>query len=119
MLVLAEFNDPARAARWTTDELLRFELDGYLSQQVCEHLIEKYSANPLLFWKDHGKNYPLLQQLAAIFLGMSAGSVPVECLFYITGLICNGRRSSICPSKLNKTSFLHDNLDYILSICDT
>ena len=42
-----------------------------------------------------------------------AGSVNVECLFSVrpSGLICNSRRSS--PSKLNKLSFLHDNLDCI------
>jgi len=37
----------------------------------------------------------MLQQLIAVFLGMSAWSVSVEW------------RSSICPSKLNKISFLH------------
>ena len=99
---------------------LRTELDGYLSQQVCEpRLIKKYSANQLLFWHDNGKNDPLLQQLVALFLGMSASSVPVECFFSITGMICNSRRSSICPSKLNEMSFLHDKLDNIVSICDT
>jgi len=51
-----------------------------------------------------------------LFLGMSAGSVPVECLFSVTGLVCNGRRSSLCPSKLNKICFLHDNLSYIMSV---
>src|SRR6218665_588768 len=61
------------------------------------------------------RNYPMLPQLAALFLGMLAGSVHVECLFSVrlTGLICNSRRSRICPSKLNKISFLHDNLHYI------
>ena len=60
--LLAVLNDHTGAARRTTDELLRIELDGYLFQQVCEpHLIEKCSANPLLFWKDNGKHYQLLQ----------------------------------------------------------
>ena len=53
-----------------------------------------------------------------LFLGMSSGSVPVQWLFSITGLICDGRRSSIRLSKLNKISFLHDSLDYVMSICD-
>ena len=51
----------------------------------------------------------LLQRFSAstsysLFLGMSEVSVPVECLFLIASLICNSRRSSICPSKLNKIS---------------
>jgi len=100
--------------------MLRIEIDGYLSQQVFESsLVAKDSANPLLFWEDIAVRYPMLQPLAALFFGMSAGSVPVEWLFSVTGLICNSRRSRICPSKLNKISFFHDNLDYIglLSVC--
>jgi len=77
--------------------MLRIEIDGYLYQQIFEaSLIAKHSANPLLFWEDNAVNYPMLQQVAALFLGMSAVSVPVECLFSVTCLICNGRRSSIC-----------------------
>jgi len=92
--------------------MLRIEVDGYLSQQVFElSLIAKYSANPFLFWENNDVHYPMLQQLAALFKGMSAESVPVECLFSATGLIFNSRRSSICASKLNKISFLHNNLD--------
>ena len=103
-------------ARKSDIEMLRIEMDAYLSQQVFEpRLIDKYSENPLLFWEDNAINYPVLQQLAELFLGMSAGSVPVECLFSTAGLICNGKRSSLCPSKLNKICFLHDNLEYILS----
>jgi hypothetical protein len=114
--LLAQLNNNARLARKSDQELLRIEIDGYLSQPVFEtHLIDKYTDNPLSFWQDNAINYPMLQQLAELFLGMSAGSVPVECLFSITGLICNGRRSSLCPSKLNKISFLHDNLEYVLN----
>ena len=99
--------------------MLKIEIGGYLSQQVFEpSLIAKYSANPLLFWEDNAVIYPMLQQLAALFLGISAGPVPVECLFSVTTLICNNRLSSICPLKLNKVSFLHDNLDHIMSVCD-
>src|SRR6218665_1525854 len=91
----------------------------YLSQQVFElSLIAKYSANSLLFWEDNAVNFQMLQKLAALFLGMSAGSVPVECIFSVTGLFYNSRRPSICLSKLNKNSFLHDNLDSACDECD-
>lgn len=103
-------------SRRTDNELLKLEIDGYLAQQLCEpSLLAKYSENPLLFWADNAANYPLLQQLATLFLGMSAGSVPVECMFSVTGLVCNSKRSSLCPSKLNKITFLHDNIQYLLS----
>src|SRR6218665_869980 len=63
--------------------MLRIEIVGYSSQQVFEpSSTAKYSANPLLFGANNyvGLHYPMLQQLAALFKGMSAGSVPVECL---------------------------------------
>ena len=85
--------------------------EDYSKLSELSNLIAKYSDNPLMFWADNAANYPVLQQLASLFLGMSAGSV----LFSITGQISNSRRSSICPSKLNKISFLHDNLDFIMS----
>jgi hypothetical protein len=56
----------------------------------------------------------MLQELATLYLGMSAGSVPVESLFSITGLILNSRRSSLDPSKLHKISILHDNLQFVI-----
>ena len=72
--------------------MFRIEVEGYLSQPICEkRLLDRYTEIPLLFWQDNGTTYPMLQQLTERFLGMSAGSVPVECLFSITGLICNGR----------------------------
>ena len=36
---------------------------------------------------------------------MSATSVPVECMFSTTGIISNGKRSSIGPAKLNRILF--------------
>src|SRR6218665_994656 len=90
--LLAQLNDNARSERNLTDEqMLRIVIDEYLSQQVFEpSLIEKYSDE---FTFVVGRNYPMLQQLAALFLGMLAEGVPVECLFSVSGLIFNSRRS--------------------------
>jgi hypothetical protein len=78
----------------------------------------KYQDNALLFWKDHAHMFPLLSQLAATYLGISASSVPVECLFSTAGLILNGKRSSLRPDKINKIVFLHDNFDLINEYLD-
>ena len=63
-----------------------------------------------------------LLRLAALFLGMSAGSVFCARGKYVLGrvarLICNSRRSSLSPDKLHKICFLHDNLQFILDSCD-
>ena len=39
--------------------------------------------------------------------------MPVESLISTTGLILNGKRSSVTPDKLTKIVFIHDNFDRI------
>jgi len=72
------------------------------------------SQNPLLFWKENGSSYVILSQLTSLFLGMSAGSVPVESIFSVTGLIFYSSRLGLSPDKLHKICFLHDNFDFIV-----
>jgi len=79
----------------------------------------KFQDNALFFWKDHEHMFPLLSQLAGIYLGISASSVPVECLFSTAGLILNGKRSSLKPDKVNKIVFLHDNFNLIKDYLDS
>ena len=42
-------------------------------------------------------------------------SVSVECMFSTTGIISNGKRSSIGPAKLNRILFIHDNFAIVTS----
>jgi hAT family C-terminal dimerisation region len=59
-------------------------------------------------------SFPILSQLALMYLGTSASSVPVESLFSTAGLVMNGKQSSLSPDKLNKIVFIHDNFDMIV-----
>jgi len=103
----------------TADEKFKIEAESYLSITLCEENQCMYSQNPLLFWRDLGNNFRTLQVLAGLFLGMSAGSVAVDSLFSVTGLICNGQRSSLSSATLQKLTFLHDSLDFIIEQCST
>ena len=98
----------------TVDAILEHEVRTYMALMPKA----QYQDNALLFWKDHEKTLPLLSKLAAIYLGISASSVPVECLFSTAGLILNGKRSSLTPDKLNKIVFLHDNFNLIMQHLD-
>lgn len=69
-----------------------------------------FSLSSLLFWKENGNSYPILQQLAMLFLRMSAGLVQMESMFSICGLVYNSKRSGLCLLKLHKICFLHENL---------
>ena len=66
------------------------------------------------FWIS-GSSYLFLQQLAELLLRMSADSVPTEC---VAGLICNSKRSILCPNKLPKICFLHGKVQFIKDTCD-
>ena len=71
--------------------------------------------DPLEFWQQHSATFPVLSQLANLYLAMSAASVPVESMFSNTGLILNSKRCMLAPDKLNKISFVHDNYNYLFN----
>ena len=56
-------------------------------------------ADPLLYWKN--SNCAELASVARIYLSASASSVPCESMFSVTGLMLNGRRSSLAPHNFN------------------
>jgi len=103
-----------QTAASTDETALMQEVRTYMALMPAS----KYQDNALLFWKEHEKMFPMLSQLAAIYLGISASSVPVECLFSTAGLILNSKRSSLTPDKLNKIVFLHDNFKLITDHLD-
>jgi len=66
------------------------------------------------FWEKHQSSFPILSVVGKVYLGMSA-LVPVECMFSTTGIISNGKRSSIGPAKLNRILCIHDNFAIVTS----
>jgi hypothetical protein len=64
-------------------------------------------ADPLLYWKN--SKHVVLANLARTYLTANASSVPCEAMFSITGMMLNGRRSSLAPQNFNRLIFLHDN----------
>lgn len=101
--------EPSQSASTSTDDyshVISHEVTAYLSPL---RLTDDEKSSPLIFWKNHAVVYPHLAMLARVYLTPCASSVPVEGLFSVTGLIKNGRRSSIAPYRLNKLCFVHDN----------
>lgn len=85
------------------------EITNYLTMR-SSHVI----GDVLDFWNQNQFVYPLLSQLAQLYLSMSASSVPVESMFSTSGLIVNGKRSMLGPDKLHRISFIHDNSKFLL-----
>jgi hAT family C-terminal dimerisation region len=81
------------------------EINNYLSYQPCT----QENDNAMLFWRTYEKEYPHLNKLARFYLSISARSVPVQAIFSVTGMILNGKRSSLSPAVLNYCTFVHDN----------
>jgi len=52
--------------RRTADEKFKIEAESYLSFTLCEENQSMYWQNSLLFWRDHGNNFPTLQVLAGL-----------------------------------------------------
>jgi len=62
--------------------------------------------NPLTFWRQ--AHFPSLQLGAKKHLTHSTASVPIENLFSTTGLMLNGKRSSLpLPPRSNWVAFIH------------
>jgi hypothetical protein len=95
------------------DEFEDEDSDGGVFATVTQYLssnekpTDEERADPLLFWRN--SKYTVLASLARTYLTASASSVPCEAMFSITGMMLNGRRSSLAPHTFNRLIFLHDN----------
>jgi len=105
-----------------TDCVIDQEIRSYLSlkpasshayESADDSILNEECNEAMGFWQKNHMDYPHLQAVARRYLTISASSVPVESMFSTTGLIMNGRRSRLAPSKLNYLSFIHDNYKYL------
>lgn len=92
----------SRTASNLEDELLRFEQITNLND---DGLLE--------FWDKNQNNFPRLQPLARVILGIPATSAKAESVFSVAGCLIRKRRASIVPYRAEKTLFIHDNYDLI------
>ena len=102
--------DDAAAEAEAHDKVGAVEIAHYLTAR--NHTMIS-AGNVLEFWKLKSHIFPFLGQLAEIHLSSSSTSVPVECMFSITGLISNSRRSSLGVEKLHRITLIHDNFKFI------
>ena len=75
-------------------------------QYFEEHLIPRGN-DPLKWWLEHGRHYPLLEKLAQKYLCTTGTSVPSERLFSKAGELVSQKRSRIKPKNINMFLFLN------------
>ena len=80
------------------------EVDVYYNLKAA-----KFGINPLFWWKNNEKKFPILSELSKEYFGISATSVPSERLFSDVGNIITNKRSSLKPEKVEKLIFLKRN----------
>lgn len=83
------------------------EMNRFLSADVNEN------ETAMDFWRQKSTDFPILSQMAKIYLAISPGNVPVESMFSTAGYMLNSRRSSMAPYKADMVLFLHDNYDVV------
>uniref|UniRef100_A0A914DDN6 HAT C-terminal dimerisation domain-containing protein n=1 Tax=Acrobeloides nanus TaxID=290746 RepID=A0A914DDN6_9BILA len=84
-----------------------------LRKEIMEYLIrsrEPMKSNPLDFWKNNSKEFPLLSKAARRYLSFPATSVASEELFSTARDVYSYRRMRIRPRKAEIVIFLNRNL---------
>lgn len=66
--------------------------------------------DPLVWWKDHQYEYPLLSHLAKRYLCIPGTSVSSERVFSTAGDIITAQRSALLPEHVDQLLFLNKNL---------
>ena len=74
------------------------ELDRYLIMDLEKITL---SRDPLIFWKSHSQQFPLLSKLAKQIYSIPATSTSVERQFSAAGLVINNRRTNLSPYQLD------------------
>ncbi|XP_034553696.1 zinc finger BED domain-containing protein 1-like [Notolabrus celidotus] len=84
---------------------IELELNMYL--QAADLDAEK---DPLVWWRQHEVNFPLVAKLAKKYLCVPATSSPSERVFSASGNIVTCKRSCLKPERVDQLVFLYLNL---------
>ena len=78
-------------------------------QQLSNEAPIGLTEDPLMWWKENEKRYPLVRNLAARVLAAPPTSVPSEQIFSKAGLVVSKKRASLKPAVVNALLFLNKN----------
>ena len=88
------------------------ELRIYRRERILKHTASD-PANPLIWWKNHDTQYPVLSKLAKQFLGVPATSAPSERIFSAAGNTITKKRNRLKPDISSVLVFLQQSWNYM------
>lgn len=95
----------------TPRQKVKKEIDSYLSASSLDLISNSgVETDPLGWWRDHYRDFPLLAKRARKYLCIQASSSPSERLFSKAGLVITPKRTQLKPEKANMLIFLVENL---------
>ena len=100
-------NDNAGEGPTTTEQSDESELERYLG--LCRN---SKAHDPLLWWKIHCKEFPVLAWLSRKWLSAVSTNVSPERLFSGTGATVTARRAKLSDDHVEILSYIHDNMNF-------
>ena len=85
-------------------EQLEFEMSHY-RKDSCS-----VNDNPIVWWRNNARKYPLLAECAKSYLMVNATSVPSERMFSAAGSLISAKRACLDSSNVDMILFLNKNL---------
>ncbi len=84
------------------------EIEIYLKEYFSKQLINEYNDNPLAYWTQPKtiKTFPVLSRLSIFILSVQQSEAPSECLFSISNIIVDEKRTSLSNHKVSLLTFL-------------
>lgn len=88
--------------------IYELELNKYLTLSLLPR-----QEDPLMWWKQHAKEYPNLSKLAVKYLSPPPSSVNSERLFSAAGSIYTENRNRLSPENAEKLLFIMKNIKIV------
>ena len=86
--------------------------EGEAKKEIQKYMfLDATTDNPLKWWLENEKHFPLLARIARKYLCILATSVPSERAFSVAGYVVNEKRACLLPENVNMLVFLAENLD--------
>lgn len=99
------YGGAARTKKNTQEDEAKEQMTRYKEADLLE-----VKEDPLVWWKEHQYQYPLLSQLAKRYLCIPGTSVSSERVFSTAGDIITAQRSALLPEHVDQIIFLNKNL---------